>query len=93
MDKAYKQRKASLVVLARVANRGPLPRFTGPLRLDLTIRFKLLGAGDLDNLAGGILDAFNGVLWDDDRQIQRGDWRIERETGEPDCIILRIEEL
>ena len=28
------------------------------------------GRGDIDNMAGGILDAGNGVIWQDDRHIQ-----------------------
>lgn len=39
-----------------------------PLEVELLAGGK---RGDVDNLAGGILDALNGVLWADDKQIRR----------------------
>lgn len=39
---------------------------TGPVRLELHV-FTL--RGDVDNLAGGIMDSFNGVVWQDDNQV------------------------
>ncbi len=90
MNPAYIKRKRQMVHLAHAAHGRPLPLFTGPVRLDLEFRFKAKGAGDLDNLAGSIMDSFNGVLWHDDRQVERGHWSIERNTGEPDCIALTV---
>ena len=53
---------------------------TGPLRMAILFRFKRKGAGDVDNLAGGIMDAFNGVIYQDDKQIEQLDVAIERHT-------------
>lgn len=39
---------------------------TGPVRLDLWV---FTGKGDADNLAGGIMDALNGIAWLDDEQV------------------------
>jgi Holliday junction resolvase RusA-like endonuclease len=38
----------------------------GMVRLDLWI---WSGRGDVDNLAGGVMDALNGIAWRDDDQI------------------------
>jgi Holliday junction resolvase RusA-like endonuclease len=45
----------------------PLER---PISVSIEIHAPTRGRGDLDNLAGGLLDAGNGILWKDDRQVQ-----------------------
>lgn len=40
----------------------------GPARLSVLVSYNNTRA-DVDNAAGGLMDAFNGVVWDDDRQV------------------------
>jgi len=54
-------------IVARVLPELP---FIGQARIELTLRI-WAGRGDADNLAGGIMDALNGIAWTDDRQIRR----------------------
>ena len=53
-------------IVARVLPQLP---FIGQARIELTLRI-WAGRGDADNLAGGIMDALNGIAWTDDRQIR-----------------------
>jgi Holliday junction resolvase RusA-like endonuclease len=70
--------KDTLRLLAHAHRICPLP--TGPLGLSLVfeiMRPKSVKKGskwrdktpDLDNLCKGVLDAFNGLLWADDKQV------------------------
>lgn len=43
---------------------------------------------DLDNLAKAILDALNGIAYEDDRQVS--DLHVSRRWGEVDCVRVRI---
>ena len=61
----WKQRIGGLVALGLRS----LPLF-GQARLELSLTI-WAGRGDADNLAGGIMDALNGIAWTDDRQIRR----------------------
>ena len=58
-----------------------MPAFAGLLGMSLVFRFKKKGRGDADNLAGGIMDACQGSLYDDDANIIELDVKIERHTG------------
>jgi Holliday junction resolvase RusA-like endonuclease len=53
----------------------------------VTLRFRLADRRrrDLDNLSKGTLDAGNGILWEDDMQIQ--ELHIYRERGEPGVTV------
>jgi Holliday junction resolvase RusA-like endonuclease len=55
---------------------GPFP-YEGPLRVDITVSFPdkrtLEKGGDPDNVTKGIMDAFNKLVWKDDR------WKYIRE--------------
>ena len=44
--------------------------FDAKLRLGAIMSFKGLGRGDIDNYVGGIMDACNGLLYADDKQIK-----------------------
>jgi Holliday junction resolvase RusA-like endonuclease len=58
-------------VLAQLKQaRLPVPCYGAGVELEL--KLSLTGkSGDLDNLAGGIMDALTGVFWTDDSQITR----------------------
>jgi Holliday junction resolvase RusA-like endonuclease len=59
----------------------------GLVSVDLT--FYRPGAGDLDNLIKSVLDAANGVIWKDDRQVRRIEavmWKGKR-FGEPRTVL------
>ena len=63
MPKAYTdKRKAMLEEIKRQYTGEPLE---GPLRLEIEVEGE--GRGDLDNVAGALMDCANGVLWTDDR--------------------------
>lgn len=62
---AWKTRIAGLVALG-LQSLPAIPQ--ARIGLSLTI---WAGRGDADNLAGGIMDALNGITWTDDRQIRR----------------------
>lgn len=47
--------------------------------------------GDIDNLAKGILDACNGVLWKDDKQIVR--LTVEKHFSEKEYMTLKLKEV
>ena len=40
-----------------------------PLALTLHFTYRTHRTADIDNLAGGFMDAANGILWDDDKQV------------------------
>ena len=46
----------------------PYPGDT-PLALTLHFTYRTHRTADIDNLAGGFMDAANGILWDDDKQV------------------------
>ncbi len=72
--------------------------FTGAVKVDIkifrqAIKFKsgvtVRQFGDVDNLAKGILDACNGVLWIDDAQIT--DLHITKNLAESPYVELSVE--
>ena len=63
MPKAYMDWKANVrSILAEWWTIPPLPRVSC-----LCLVFRGPARGDLDNLAGAVLDAGNGLIWSDDR--------------------------
>ncbi len=63
MPKAYlDKRKAMLASIKEQYTGDPLE---GPLRVVVEVEGE--GRGDLDNVAGALMDCANGVLWTDDR--------------------------
>jgi Holliday junction resolvase RusA-like endonuclease len=42
---------------------------SGPWSLSLEFHIRSAGVGDVDNLAGAILDALEGLLWANDRDV------------------------
>lgn len=48
---------------------GYAPPVTGSLRVEVLLVTKKKPRGDMDNLLGAVLDAGNGVLWQDDRLV------------------------
>lgn len=63
MDSSYKQKQRKMRMLLREQwKRDPLE---GPISLRVHCQGE--GRGDLDNIAGALMDAANGILWFDDR--------------------------
>jgi len=56
-----------VVKLYALQARGRRKPFSGNVSLDIEIRGK--GRGDLDNQVKSLLDALNGVLYNDDKQV------------------------
>ena len=44
-------------------------RVKGAVELDIQFMFRGGRIGDIDNLAGGVMDAANGILYRDDKQV------------------------
>ena len=63
----------------------------GPLEVNINFQFKSKVHADLFNLPKGFCDAFNGVIWKDDRQIKRG--RLQVAYGDFEEIYLEVIEL
>ena len=67
---------------------GRPERFTGDLCMDVAFRFKLKGpAADADNLLGGVLDACEGILYDNDKQVTDGFPHKRRHTGKDEIEV------
>lgn len=72
----------------------PMTPFTGPVKLTLVLTYTGRSPGDVDNLAGGFMDAANGLLWKDDRQIAWLDARrVKGGKGQAETIQFTVEEL
>lgn len=77
MDKGYVLQKVEFATLARAAYGKPFPFLLGKVEVSITFRYKDTRTADIDNLAGGVMDALNGILWKDDKQVRRGKLAIE----------------
>jgi Holliday junction resolvase RusA-like endonuclease len=63
-------RDAAIVAAGELEDRGtPWPAHAERYRVDIVVVPPDRRGRDVDNLAGGILDALNGVLWRDDRLV------------------------
>jgi Holliday junction resolvase RusA-like endonuclease len=60
-----------------------------PFRVSLWFTFDDRRRRDVDNLAGGILDALNGVLWADDYMVQT--LRVDKRYGSPAGVRVRVQ--
>ena len=76
---------------------APSRPFTGPVAVTLTfIRARLKGKArlyattrpDVENLCKGLLDAWNGVLWQDDAQIVK--LTLEKDYGDAPGVGVRV---
>lgn len=90
---------------AAIVERYGIPEpIAGPFRVEMVFRFPTRGRGDIDNLAGGVLDAlqppgasgrqgppelYPGVLWVDDRALVELSARWEPSRDE--VIALTVE--
>ncbi len=93
MPKAYTdKRKAMLEEIKKQYKGEPLE---GPLRVEIDVEGE--GRGDLDNVAGALMDCANGVLWTDDRvsiisQLEVR-WRRAKKANSAWCVrIYQLEE-
>lgn len=85
-SKSYKQARTTLWALFRA--HGPVIASTGQLELALVFRFKAKGPNaDIDNLAGGVMDSLNGLLYDNDRQVWHLTAKVERMAGSDEIEI------
>lgn len=94
-----KQFKTELAMLVKSLRRGSA-LLDGAIKIELGIyrqasKFKKgvtsKKYGDIDNLAKAILDAFNGVIWQDDSQIV--DLHITKNLADVPMIKILIEEV
>jgi Holliday junction resolvase RusA-like endonuclease len=68
-EQAYIQHQAEISRLLSALELGePL---TGRLSVEIEFRFSHGSRGDLDNYVKALLDAANGIVWMDDRQIDQ----------------------
>lgn len=90
---------------AAIVERYGIPHpIAGPFRVEIVLKFPTKGRGDLDNLAGGILDAlqppgaqghqsspewYPGVLWLDDRLLI--DLSVRWEPSRDEAIALTVD--
>jgi Holliday junction resolvase RusA-like endonuclease len=63
MPAAYRKNQKEL--LAKIKEQYNGPPLEGPLRVEIELRGE--GRGDIDNIAGALMDTVNKVLWVDDR--------------------------
>jgi len=63
MPAAYRKNQKEL--LAKIKEQYDGPPLEGPLRVEIELRGE--GRGDIDNIAGALMDTVNKVLWVDDR--------------------------
>jgi Holliday junction resolvase RusA-like endonuclease len=68
MPPGYMDWKQETAFQMRLAARGAEPA-VGLLRVEVLLVAKKKPRGDMDNLLGAVLDAGNGVLWQDDRLV------------------------
>ena len=62
-------------------DQGFEPLYSDLLRVDIIFEFNKSTKADKDNLEGGILDAFNCILWKDDSLIKDGRVKILEQSG------------
>lgn len=82
--------EANLKMLAQVYGRKQWPKrlpFTEELSVQVEVRLAKGARGDLDNYLKSILDALNGVLWNDDRQVVEIHARLYRRSDEPGVTV------
>jgi Holliday junction resolvase RusA-like endonuclease len=63
------------------AEQGFIPVFNELLVVNILFEFNKSTRSDKDNLEGGILDAFNGILWSDDSIIKDGRTLVLEQSG------------
>jgi Holliday junction resolvase RusA-like endonuclease len=89
-EDAYTQWKQDFALA--VMQQGPVHPLTGPLLLSVEVEFRLHPASDVDNLAGAVMDALNGVCYEDDKQIV--DLHVSKLHGQKrDCVTVDIAQL
>ena len=86
---AYKQFRKDMIDVAE-AVLGEFKPLQGPLSVDLELYVckpkttKLSSPrGDIDNFTKAVFDSLNGILWDDDRQIEKH-YVVKCWTGSPE---------
>ena len=71
-ERSYEDYKKVIAYTARQATGGVI--WSKPVRLDITFRRNLsvdnTNFGDCDNLAKGVMDALNKIVYDDDKQVK-----------------------
>ena len=72
--------------LVDLRRRRQRQRYGGPVRVDVT--FSTARAGDVDNRAKTVLDALNGVVIEDDRQLLDLHARMVPARGSPGCHVV-----
>jgi len=63
-------------------------KFSGPVAVDLEFHLPTKRRIDADNLSKGVLDALNGVVFDDDCQVM--DLHITKIIEKPGCVRVQV---
>lgn len=88
MPRKYMLWKKQLAAKLR-ENKAPL--LNGNVKLCIVCYFLKHSPADVDNLAGGVMDAANGILYKDDRQVV--EIRCRKQRALEDSISIHIEEV
>jgi Holliday junction resolvase RusA-like endonuclease len=68
---------------------GPVTPLDGPLRMTVIASYKDKRRKDVDNIAGAVMDALNGIAYADDEQVF--DLHSVKVYSQPhDCIVVDI---
>jgi Holliday junction resolvase RusA-like endonuclease len=87
MNNQYTAWKNDIATRLRAAYSGP--PLEQMLSLNIVVGYQKAPKGDVDNLAGALMDAANGVLWHDDGQVKR--LCIERlDKSGTDSILIEV---
>lgn len=92
MNREYVLQKTQFATLSRAAYGKPFPFLLGKLDVSMVFRYRDNRTADIDNLAGGVMDSLNGVLWKDDRQVRRGKLAIETGCARDEIEVWIVEQ-
>ncbi len=78
----------AVAVMAKSALMGLPPLQADNLRVDITFHLPDRRRRDIDNLSKAVLDACNGILWVDDKQIH--DLHLHKRYGKEPGIVVSV---
>ncbi len=76
------------VALYALSGRADSGRFSGPVSVSLTFLLKTRGKADLDNMIKAVLDGMNGVVYEDDLQVQELRAQVVTGAEEPSTDVV-----
>jgi Holliday junction resolvase RusA-like endonuclease len=90
MPAEYMAWKASFAV--HVRSHGMVEPLQGPVSLTVAVEVTGCARGDADNYAGAVMDALNGLVYADDKQVKALTVLI-REHGPTDMVTILISDI